>query len=472
MSFNTTYLKFEDTISNSHKFYEVTVNGTEVTIRFGRIGEQGQTQSKEYATSDQAQREADKKIREKVKKGYLPGTLPSQSPTASSPLPSTSSVLASRSIFPTTVQKLPIVWKFNSGTQAFGLFVSSEYCWIGNQQGRVFRLDLEGQIINQYQLPAGVKCIVEDDIWIYVGCDNGNVYDLTGKLIYLAYEIESKTDILWLDIHDGVLGVADASGSLVKIDPEGDVEWTRFSSGKMAWMVRGDDRGFYHGHSSGVTLYDRQMGRQLWHQPTEGKVLFGWQADTVVYAGTSGKRIIALDKESGAILHEYHCDTSVYSCATAEDGHYLFAGDSASAIYCFNRQGQRLWKGLTGCGSALSMQIWGNHLYVTTTEGTLACIDVPSLGIHLASENSPRLAPLSATDIATITQTTQGAIVECVLQQGKLRIRPVSPNYHADWKVQFPTDLREEGARYWVQELRVARQGDFYRAYGEIQKLE
>ncbi len=489
MSSTITYLELSDAASHSHKFYEVTVQQTQLCIRFGRIGEQGQTQTKTFATDDQAQTEAEKKIREKLRKGYVcaPATAIAQSVSPQPPhLPSPSSRLSptypQTTPAPVVTGQAPIVWQFDSGAQAFGLFISPDYCWVGNQQGRVFRLDLDGHLLNQYQLPAGVKCIVEDEIWIYVGCDDGNVYDLTGKLVRLAYEIDQRVDILWIDIHDGMLAVSDANGGLSKIDPDGDVQWTRLSAGKRAWMVRADDRGFYHGHAQGVTFYDRNAGLQLWHQPTAGQVLFGWQDGGSIYAGTSGKKIIALDSATGALQHDYHCDASVYSCATANRGEYVFAGDSAAWIYCFDRSGQRLWKLSTGCGSALSMQVGGDRLYLVTTTGVIACIEALPQAIQAAQgrqvprpvthQTPPPLTPSAPAALETSTDPSQGVVVECIRQDGKLRIRAVSQGYHRDWLVQFPRDIRQEGAHYLVDELRQARQGNFYRAYGDIKLLQ
>ncbi len=509
-----TYLELSDPARHAHKFYEVTLQQTELCIRFGRIGDHGQTQTKTFPTAAQAQTEAQKKIREKLRKGYVatsptaiaqtaaPPTNPSAAVNpqpaqvqATQPQPTSTEIpsvptpsLPTQSVqSPVLSGSAPILWKFDSGGQAFGMFISSDYCWVGNQQGRVFRLDLDGHLLNQYQLPAGVKCMVEDDIWIYVGCDNGNIYDLTGKLVRLAYELDQRVDILWIDIHDGILAVSDANGGLSKIDPDGDLQWTRLSAGKRAWMVRADDRGFYHGHAQGVTLYDRHTGLQLWHYPTEGQVLFGWQDGDSVYAGTSGKKIIALDKATGALQQDYRCDASVYACATANGGQYVLAGDSAAFIYCFDRAGQRLWKLSTGCGSALSMQVGGDRLYVVTTNGLLVCIDALPQAIQAAHQGHvphpimhPTPAPptlsgtmaSSAAPLPTTTDWSGGVVVECVRRDGKLRIRAVSPGYHPDWMVQFPRDLRQEGARYWVEELRSARQGNFYRAYGDIKRLE
>lgn len=67
---------------------------------------------------------------------------------------------------------------------------------------------------------------------------------------------------------------------------------------------------------------------------------------------------------------------------------------------------------------------------------------------------------------------TTGIVVECYKQGSKLKVRVISPGYNPDWNVQFPRNLREEGARYRVEELREAAKGGFYRAVGNIEKID
>ncbi|WP_375492462.1 hypothetical protein [uncultured Nostoc sp.] len=73
--------------------------------------------------------------------------------------------------------------------------------------------------------------------------------------------------------------------------------------------------------------------------------------------------------------------------------------------------------------------------------------------------------------LETTTNTSSGVIIECFREGNKLRVRVVSDGYNHNWKVQFPKDIRVEGARYLVQEIRESASGGFYRAYGDIQKL-
>jgi predicted DNA-binding WGR domain protein len=57
--------------SSSAKFWEVSVEGSAVTVRFGRIGTDGQTKVKDLGSADAANKEADKLIAEKTRKGYV-----------------------------------------------------------------------------------------------------------------------------------------------------------------------------------------------------------------------------------------------------------------------------------------------------------------------------------------------------------------------------------------------------------------
>ncbi|MGE3805913.1 MAG: DNA ligase [Gemmataceae bacterium] len=62
--------RFEYTDDKSSKFWEISIDGTAVTVRFGRIGTNGQTQTKEFADAGAAAAHADKLIGEKTEKGY------------------------------------------------------------------------------------------------------------------------------------------------------------------------------------------------------------------------------------------------------------------------------------------------------------------------------------------------------------------------------------------------------------------
>ncbi len=62
------YFEFKD--AHSSKFWEVSVAGSTVTVRYGKIGTNGQTSVKELDSPEQAQEHARKQAAGKLKKGY------------------------------------------------------------------------------------------------------------------------------------------------------------------------------------------------------------------------------------------------------------------------------------------------------------------------------------------------------------------------------------------------------------------
>ena len=62
--------RFELIEGKSSKFWEVQTEGESLTVRYGRIGTHGQTQTKTFASADAALKERDKLIKEKTGKGY------------------------------------------------------------------------------------------------------------------------------------------------------------------------------------------------------------------------------------------------------------------------------------------------------------------------------------------------------------------------------------------------------------------
>src|SRR5690606_32256499 len=51
--------RFELSEGKSHKFWEVSLTGCDVTVRYGRIGAQGQTKTQSFANATAAQAHAD-----------------------------------------------------------------------------------------------------------------------------------------------------------------------------------------------------------------------------------------------------------------------------------------------------------------------------------------------------------------------------------------------------------------------------
>ena len=71
MASTSTTKRFEFVGGGSDKYWEITTRGTEVAVRFGRNGTQGQTTTKVFPDAAAARNHADKLIRQKTGKGYV-----------------------------------------------------------------------------------------------------------------------------------------------------------------------------------------------------------------------------------------------------------------------------------------------------------------------------------------------------------------------------------------------------------------
>ena len=61
---------FEFSEGTSNKFWEITMSGTDVKTRYGKIGTPGQQTLKEFGNAAAAKKEYDRLVAEKTKKGY------------------------------------------------------------------------------------------------------------------------------------------------------------------------------------------------------------------------------------------------------------------------------------------------------------------------------------------------------------------------------------------------------------------
>ena len=63
------YLEYKD--YKSHKFWQIEVNNNEFTVLYGKIGTEGRAQTKTFKDHNEALKEAQKIMAQKIKKGYM-----------------------------------------------------------------------------------------------------------------------------------------------------------------------------------------------------------------------------------------------------------------------------------------------------------------------------------------------------------------------------------------------------------------
>ncbi len=81
--------RFELSEGTSNKFWEVDVAGARMTVRFGRIGTDGQTKVKSFASAALAKEAAARLVAEKMGKGYAEASTTTKTKTKTKTKPST-----------------------------------------------------------------------------------------------------------------------------------------------------------------------------------------------------------------------------------------------------------------------------------------------------------------------------------------------------------------------------------------------
>lgn len=70
------YLTYQD--EGSNKFWSIDVSGSTFTVTFGKVGSSGQSSVKTFHDEQECLKEAEKLLREKLKKGYVEAEWPEQ----------------------------------------------------------------------------------------------------------------------------------------------------------------------------------------------------------------------------------------------------------------------------------------------------------------------------------------------------------------------------------------------------------
>ncbi len=405
----------------------------------------------------------------------------------------------------------PFVWLFDAfeGRGAdkrgcYGIYVNDRYIFAGNFEGLIYALDRNTYELKQIvKLPSCVKAIVADYGFIYAGCSNGNVYDLSNRdQPKIAYEskntVGKRNEVDWMDLNDGLLIVSREDTSCTAHNVEGDHNWKVESDGvtKDGWMVRCDGENVYQSKNDKVYAYKFSDGSMQWVKPVGGSVMFGVYSKDLesVLVATTNKTVVKISRD-GKESKVYPTDASTWACEAAtvvqdnEEKQFVFAGDSNGSIYCFDaKTSARLWKITTKFLGIFSMQYYDNHLYVTTSDGCVVQIDISKEAVekfktHQKQVNTckiqyaferdaetPITVPIES--VSSTTDASAGVILECLKdEKGELRVRVASDGYHKDWNVQFPKNIREEGLKFVVDTVVESVSKTHYRSFGTIKRL-
>jgi outer membrane protein assembly factor BamB len=177
---------------------------------------------------------------------------------------------------------------------------------------------------------------VSSDNTVYIGCQDNNLYAVkdgsvqwsipTGNEVWSTPAI-ALDQTLYFGSNDGWLYAIKADGTTKWVEEVGGQIWGR------PWI---SDDGFVYVASTGkyVTKYESNFGGKIWETKTEGisnsSPVQG--ADGMVYIGTTGGKIFALEPEGGEIKWTYQVGNTIHATPVARDG-MLYFGSTDRNFY-------------------------------------------------------------------------------------------------------------------------------------------
>jgi outer membrane protein assembly factor BamB len=219
----------------------------------------------------------------------------------------------------------------------------------------VFSLDAaDGSVNWGYPEKASTQIVffapplVTDDA-VYVGDLAKNFYKLdkeTGQAewtfvdsagFYLGQAAES----------DGIIYAPNNDGSLYALDTDGELLWS-FKTGHYLWsQPQVTDDTVFIGSMDHFVYAVSKDGQEIWSVELGGAVTGApllSEDGSILYAGSMGKEMVALDAASGSILWSYDTEDSVWGTAILVDGSLYFA-DTVGNIYAVNAEsGAAIWQ--------------------------------------------------------------------------------------------------------------------------------
>lgn len=278
---------------------------------------------------------------------------------------------------------------------AWALWVNETEVWMGNRDGLILVFNHDGEPINQYHLPKNSRALAECEQGLLSICDDGQVYEFSGKLPYPICDARSTPStygdfrLQALTTQQGLIFTIDVYGNLTCFNPDGQMQWQQQIGVWQGWSLHADEQRVYVGHFKGITCWDGKSGQLLWTQTTPAPVLSGVLLSDRLLIGTSEGQLYSLEKagnlktQTTEIQLWGNCDGAVFACGLTDDASQLITADGRGNLYGFNINNQdlrseRLWKYPIQPGSVLNLQLWGDRIYGTTTDGTLICWQYPA----------------------------------------------------------------------------------------------
>jgi len=232
-------------------------------------------------------------------------------------------------------------------------------------------------------------------------------------------------------VADNTIYAPNADYNLYALDLQGNLKWS-FRADQAIWgMPVSDGANVYFG-TLGRRVYavNAQSGQEVWSQGVDGAVLGSpaLGSDGTLYVGTYGGTVYALDSASGTTLWTAAASSWIWTGPVLEDGEVYF-GDEKGMFYAhpLTDAGASWQQQLNGAivGSPL---VTGDTIFVGTEAGNVYAMDSTGQNLRPISISGKVYAtPVAAGDLILVAPTGQDAVLVALDQTGAIKWSFIPP---------------------------------------------
>ncbi len=176
----------------------------------------------------------------------------------------------------------------------------------------------------------------------------------------------------------GVVYAPNNDGSLYAIDENGGLLWS-FATGHYLWsQPQVTDGRIYIGSMDHFVYAISTSGTELWSTELSGAVTGAPllnEDGSILYAGSLGKQLYALDTRTGDPIWTFDAEQSVWGTFLLVDGNILFSDDSGTIYALDAKTGTPVWQTEYAGNIVGGLTSIGDGFVIATKEGVVKAYD-------------------------------------------------------------------------------------------------
>jgi outer membrane protein assembly factor BamB len=187
--------------------------------------------------------------------------------------------------------------------------------------------------------------VLDSEENIYIGCSDGQLYalDSEGKS---RWTFKSDGQILSdpVILSDGTIYIYTVNDTLYMLNPDGSLKNSYEKLGSLVTPAIGSDGTIYSGEEAQIKAYNKNREEQ-WRVVTRRQIVNVVIGQTGTVYGTAGTQIMAINPDGSSKWGNFmEKEDGSFFIPASDKNDNVYVCTSGSNFYCFDNQGNQLWK--------------------------------------------------------------------------------------------------------------------------------